>query len=256
MSDNRSTLERELERLSPSRIHFEQLVGRRDRKRRNQRIAAAVVGIAVFVAAIWVVTTAGSFDRTTTPADKPTLNPADTAEEVALGFLDAIAAFDAETAMNYVADDADLTGMTNPQVPADTEGLSLMLSMFEATGSKLILTSCETAAFGSDTSVVCYYDFHELRSDEIGRGPFSGGYFVFTVRDGAIVRASVSENLEKFERQMWEPFAEWVSSTYPRDAAVMYLDRTLVQFRLSPESIRLWERHTREYVEEVNQGNA
>jgi hypothetical protein len=36
----------------------------------------------------------------------------------------------------------------------------------------------------------------------------------------------------------------------------MYLDRTLVQFRLSLESIRLWERHTREYVEEVKQGTA
>ena len=53
MSDNRSTLERELERLSPSRIPFEQLVRRRDRKRRNQRVAAGVVGIAVFVAAVW-----------------------------------------------------------------------------------------------------------------------------------------------------------------------------------------------------------
>jgi hypothetical protein len=245
MSDNRSTLERELERLSPSRIHFEQLVRRRDRKRRNQRIAAGVVGIAVFVAAVWIVTTAGSFDRTT-PADKPTVNTAE--EEVARGFLDALAAFDAQKAMSYVADDADLTGLIGPQVPADTEGLSLMLSLFEAWGSKLILTSCETVAHESDTSVVCDFDFHGLRSDEIGRGPFSGGSFVITVRDGAIIRAWVSKPPEEFERQMWEPFAEWVSSTYPKDAAVMYLDGML-QARLSPESIRLWERHTREYVE-------
>jgi hypothetical protein len=27
-------------------------------------------------------------------------------------------------------------------------------------------------------------------------------------------------------------FVEWVSSTHPRDAAVMYLDRTLAQWRL------------------------
>jgi hypothetical protein len=45
---------------------WERLVGRRDRKRRNQRIAAGVVGIAVFVAAIWFVTADRPFDRTET----------------------------------------------------------------------------------------------------------------------------------------------------------------------------------------------
>ena len=267
--------ERDLEQaervFAPPEGSFDRFLRRRDRKRRNKRIAAGLVGIGIFVAAVWIVTTAGSFDRTQTPADKPTVNPADTAKEVALGFLDAIAAFDAQKAISYVADDADFRGIIRisstspgpfaPIAPpnaqgTDTEGLSLMLSMGEAAGSKLILTSCETAAFASDTSVVCDFDFHLIRSDQIGRGPFSGSYFVFTVRDGAIVRASVSENSEKFERQMWEPFAEWVSSKYPKDAALMYLGGTLAHQRLSPESIRLWERHTRDYVRAVQQGTA
>lgn len=47
---------------------FERLRVRRDRKQRNQRIAAGVVGIAVFLAAVWIVTSVGSFDRTQTPA--------------------------------------------------------------------------------------------------------------------------------------------------------------------------------------------
>ena len=229
----------------------------------------AIAGGAFAVAAVWVVATGGPFARTdatiapavaTTPANKPTANPADTAKEVALGFLDAYAAFDAQKAMSYVADDADLTGFIDPQVPADTEGLSLMLSMFEAWGYKLILTSCETVAHESDTSVVCESVFHALGSDQIGRGPFSNSSFVITVRDGAIIRAWVSKPPEKFDRQMWEPFAEWVSSTYPRDAAVMYVKGTLeplfslesiptLEPRFSLESIRLWERHTREYVE-------
>ena len=38
---------------------------RRDRKRRNQRIAASVVGITIFVAAIWTVTSGGALDRST-----------------------------------------------------------------------------------------------------------------------------------------------------------------------------------------------
>ena len=51
---------------------------RRDRKRRNQRIAAGVVGIAVFVAAIWIVTSGMSLQRSQTPGGggfEPTGSP-------------------------------------------------------------------------------------------------------------------------------------------------------------------------------------
>ena len=257
MDDLRTLVRDEMARAGSPSYSFNDLGRRRDRKRRNQRIAAGVVGIAVFVAAIWVVTTAGSFDRTT-PADQPTVKPDAAAEEVALGFLDAYAAFDAQKAMTYVADDLDLRGVLNVahQVPANTEGLSLKLSLLQAVGYEQTVTSCEAAAFGSDTSVVCEYVFHALGSDQIGRGPFSGNSYVFTVRDGAIVRAGEARNLDKFDRQMWWPFAEWVSSTYPKDAGVMYLHGPRSIARFSPESIRLWERHTREYVEAVQKGTA
>ena len=258
MDDLRTLVRDEMARAGSPSYSFDDLGRRRDRKRRNQRITAGVVGIAVFVAAVWVVTTAGSFDRTTTPADKPTVDPADKAKEVALGFLDAYAAFDAQKAMTYMAEDADLRGVLNVahQVPANTEGLSLKLSLLQAVGYEQTVTSCEAAAFGSDTSVVCDYVFHALGSDQIGRGPFSGNSYVFTVRDGAIVRAWEARNLDKFFQQMWWPFAEWVSSTYPKDAAVMYLHGPRGVARFSLESIRLWQRHTREYVEEVRQGTA
>jgi hypothetical protein len=38
---------------------------RHDRKRRNQRIAAGVVGITILGAALWIVTSGGAFDRST-----------------------------------------------------------------------------------------------------------------------------------------------------------------------------------------------
>jgi hypothetical protein len=61
-----------LDRLAPlfeaPEPSFEAFLRRRDRKRRNQRISAGVVGIALFVAAIWIVTSSLSFDRTETPA--------------------------------------------------------------------------------------------------------------------------------------------------------------------------------------------
>jgi hypothetical protein len=68
MSDVRTILERGVGGATPPPDGFGRMLRRRDRKRRNQRIGAGVVGIAVFVAAIWVVMTGGPFDRSQTPA--------------------------------------------------------------------------------------------------------------------------------------------------------------------------------------------
>jgi hypothetical protein len=60
--------ERDLEQaervFAPPEGSFDGFLRRRDRKRRNNRIAAGIVGIAVFVAAVWIVTSGGAFNRT------------------------------------------------------------------------------------------------------------------------------------------------------------------------------------------------
>ena len=68
MIDERDVFEKSFRRYEPEGGSFERLVHRRNRKRRNQRITAGVVGIAVFVVAVWIVTSGLSFDRTQTPA--------------------------------------------------------------------------------------------------------------------------------------------------------------------------------------------
>jgi Tol biopolymer transport system component len=71
MSDLKALLERADRAVSDVPLPADGLEGlqrRRDRKRRSQRLTAGVVGIAVFVAAVWIVTTGGSSDRTQTPA--------------------------------------------------------------------------------------------------------------------------------------------------------------------------------------------
>ena len=68
MTEYRSVLERAGSNAPPPDLQLERVLRRRDRKRRNQRIAAGVVGIAVFVAAAWIVTSAGSLDRSQAPA--------------------------------------------------------------------------------------------------------------------------------------------------------------------------------------------
>ena len=80
MSEYRSTLERELERLSPPRIPFDQLQRRRDRKRRDQRIRAGVLGLAVAIVMGWLGLNAirstpsiPAVDPTPTPIEDPHL---------------------------------------------------------------------------------------------------------------------------------------------------------------------------------------
>jgi Tol biopolymer transport system component len=71
--------ERDLEQaervFAPPEGSFDAFLRRLDRKRRNRRITAGVVGIAVFVAAVWAVTSGLSFDRTQRPAIQPTPSP-------------------------------------------------------------------------------------------------------------------------------------------------------------------------------------
>jgi hypothetical protein len=168
------------------------------------------------------------------------------AEEIAARFLEAFGAFDVNQATTYLADDAVIASMGANDDPR------LLISYLEATGYRQILDPCEVGdTTASGTTVRCAFTFHALRSGEIGLGPYTGGAFDLVVRDGEIVRVSQGWEIEEFSPQVWEPFAEWVSTTYPEDAAVMYVDASLSGVRLTEEAIRLWGRRTREYVEEV-----
>jgi hypothetical protein len=168
--------------------------------------------------------------------------------EVATGFVEAFGAFDAEQAITYLADGASLRmdATTPEQLPAFT-------SLLEAQGYKQILHPCEVTGSGpSGTQVRCPFDWHGIRSDQIGLGPYPG-HWDLTVRDGEIAVVVLSWNHEKeFSPQMWEPFADWVSRNYPKDFDVMYVGGGS-NFSLTEESIRLWEQHTREYVKELRQ---
>ena len=177
-------------------------------------------------------------------------------EEVATSFINAYGAFDADQAIAYLADDAEISGLVTSVGAQGMQGtvgeFRLLIALLEAQGYKQMVKSCEqTTASASGATFSCTFDFHVLRSDEIGRGPYSGSSFDITVRDGKVVQASKQWATAEFSAQLWEPFARWVSKTHPLDAAVMYVDETQSGTRLTEESIRLWDRHTRGYVEEV-----
>lgn len=87
-----------LDRLAPlvgtSEPSIEMFLRRRDRKRRNERIGAAVVGLSVFLAAVWLVTNAGSYDGAPVPANS---SPGPTAPTPSVEFT-------ADPARNFVLD--------------------------------------------------------------------------------------------------------------------------------------------------------
>jgi hypothetical protein len=256
MPDVREVYEMVTKQKPPEPGALERQQKRQVRSARNKKIGALVVAAAIGVVAIVLILRTHPGLDTTTPANGSTaVNPVGAAEEVATSFLGAYGAFNAEQATTYLADDADLTGFIGSGYSEGPEGLPRFISFLEAEGYEQTITSCEGSPVGPDISVVCAFDFHAIRSDEVGRGPFTGSTFTFTVRDGQIFRASQYWEIAKFSPQMWEPFAHWVSTTYPKDAAVMYQDGTYANYSLTQRSIRLWEQRTREYVKQVRAGS-
>ncbi len=233
-----------------------QLDHQRHQARRRKIAAFAVAAVISLTAIVLLLMNLPGQDPRVPASPQPSvpvIDPVDTAaEEVARGYLDAFGAFDVEAATTYLADDADVTGMTEG---IGVDGLPLMTALLKAQGYKQTITSCEATHLNADSTVICSFDLHSIRSDEIGRGPFSGSYFRVRVRDGEITDASMQWWTEEYSPQMWEPFADWVSTTYPEDVRVMYND-TLSSPQLTHRSIRLWGQHTREYVRAVQAGEA
>jgi hypothetical protein len=257
MPDVKEVYEMVTKQRPPDAGALERQRTRQIRAMRNRRAGAFVVAAAIGVAAVAVILgTRGGSEPRTPLGERPTVSPV----EVATGFIEAYGSLDVERTISHLADNADvfpLIGWVGTGVDEPPEGFQLLFSLLEAQGYKQTLGSCEeVGSSASVTSLRCTYDFHSLRSDEIGRGPYSGSYFDLLVRDGEIVRASSYMEIEKFGPQMWDPFARWVSRNYPEDVAVMYVDETQSLEQVNEASIRLWEQHTRDYVEEVNQADA
>jgi hypothetical protein len=223
----------------------------REPRRPSRIVLLGMAAIALLAIAIVLVAVAQTRDDAPATAQAPAVPqaPENTvnagAERVATRFLEAFGAFDVDQVRTYLADDATIASMGADDDPR------LLISWLEATGYEQTLHSCEQVGNSASGSIRCPFDFHALRSGEIGRGPFGGSSFELVVRDGKVVQVSQGWEIEKFSPRMWEPFAKWVSKAHPKDTAVMYLDENLTAVRLSEESIRLWERNTQRYVDEV-----
>lgn len=219
---------------------------RQRRTSRNRKIGAFIVVGAIVVAAIVVILEARGGGHATTPADRSAPATRETTE-VATGFVQAFGAFDADRVISYLAADADISELEQGGV----EKLPSMLSLLQGMGYQQLLDHCEEwNSSSAGTDVHCPFAFHAIRSNELGKGPYRGSSFDLTVNDGRVVRASIYFETTRFSPQVWEPFADWISATYPKDGAVMF-DASYSNWRLTPKSIRLWRQHSREYVDVV-----
>lgn len=210
------------------------------RRRRRGWIAGGLVAAAAAIVLIaWGPDLGSNQAETVTPAQ------VDTPTEVATGFLDAYASFDSDRVVSYLAE-----GSSRDEWLRD-------IRWNEAVGFRFLLDRCtKESSSPTGTVVRCAYDFYALRSDELGRGPFSDNVFTLTVQDGKIV--ATDQGLEfmtnGFSDQMWDPFAAWVAEAHPGDAAKMYADWPQQTLQAAnDESIELWDRNTREYVETEKQ---
>ncbi len=168
-----------------------------------------------------------------------------TPSNVAAGFVEAYGAYDSDAASDFLADDAEILGLGVEIGNRDDFGLWLRL--LEAEGYSHVIDGCEErSSSDAGTTVRCTVDFHDLRSDEMGLGPYSGTYFDLTVVDGEIVKSIKNWGIAEFSPQMWEPFVAWVSANHPEDLSAMGLDDN--QQRLTEAAIGLWEERTKEYV--------
>jgi hypothetical protein len=86
MPDLGTRLKRELESIEVRPFTMDDFHVRRGRERQHQRLAASVVGIAVFVVAMWIVRDIGSLDRTRTdvPGGSGAIGPTVTGPVVAV----------------------------------------------------------------------------------------------------------------------------------------------------------------------------
>ena len=180
---------------------------------------------------------------TSAPAPAPAAAPTE-AETVAANFLAAYAAYDADAIAALLAATRDVAGLWHP---ADWR---LGLRFMQATGSRVIVAECHEPRSSSAAVLVrCPFEYHGLRSSELGLGPYDGSYMDLTVRDGEIVSMAMQwVNIENgFSAEMLEPFTHGSPPRIPTTSPPCTSMRPEPE-RITPDSIPLWEQRTQEYV--------
>jgi hypothetical protein len=217
-----------------------------ERRRRQWLVGGGVA--AALAAAVTAAVVAGRAEPPADRAPEPVTEPPGLAIALAEDFVEAFGSYDLARATAHLSEDAQVQIMGDSLRPGTR--------WMKATGFRVIPGPCDKYTAGeTGTMVRCAFDYHGLRSDELGRGPFTGSAIYVTVQDGEVDAVlMVLEFLSNgFSHQMWEPFADWVAKARPAKAAVMYADWPEQSLESHDRrSVRLWAETTREYVRRVS----
>jgi hypothetical protein len=239
MPELKEVFEMVTNQTEPDLDSWKQQDERQRRTARNRKLGVFALAAAIAVVAVVMMLRADDgADKTKVGTDR-TSSP----QQVATSFAETYGAFDADGAMDHLADDADISGLLLG--PSDVEGvepeLRLNLAMLDAAGFIQLLGSCEvTQTEGSASTVQCPFDFHIAGSDYEGQAsaPFTGASYALSVADGEITEAAVDWGGDL--ARIWKDFADWVSQSHPDDVVSMFADDSHSAIRLSEESLRLW----------------
>lgn len=155
------------------------------RRRRSRSVGgAAVAGLAI-AGVMW----AGSsvvIETSPAPATPDQTLTETPAEQVANGYVQAHAEYDAERAVSYMSEqlreDADVV-----------ESLLDNMRWLEAVDGQYLLRPCEEVSTDEDGTLVrCGFEMHAMRSEELGLGPFGDNWFILTVQDAALTSVYLS----------------------------------------------------------------
>ncbi len=210
------------------------------------RWTVAVAAAAVVVAALggW---TLGRL------ADDGDLRPAGPSTELsdaesAQGFVEAYADGDVLRAASYLA-----SGQYEPYPGWETE-----IERNLAWGVTFLFEPCEVTADGSfGSAVLCPFDLHVMRSDAVGKGPFTGNTFTVIVKDGAVMEADNQMAWEtNGQGEYIDTVYAWVKRNYPQQWDFLSLDEPDVPHAQWQRWLRLWDRALDAYLEAKTGGSA
>jgi hypothetical protein len=248
MPELKEVFEMVTKQSEPDLDSWNQQEERHRRTARNRKVGVFVLAAAIAVVAMVFILRADDGTDSTTVGTDATSTP----QQIATSFAEAYGAFDADRAITYLADDADISGLMLG--PADVEGtetlVRLNLAMLDATGFVQLLGPCEEINRGSPASVVrCPFDFFIADSDYGGQSsaPFTGASYDLSVEGGKITHASV--DWAGPLAGLWKDFTDWVSQNHPDDLSSMFADDTYATIRLNERSGSLWRVNLYRYVE-------
>ena len=212
------------------------------RQRTGVAVAAAVV-LVVLAGAFFATTRLLGSDDASLPAGP---SRTDRAIQVATNLFDAYDANDADGMLALMTRDAITPEWTSVDNVRDDARWR------EAVGWTETRRQCapDGKPVGDLVYLRCDFALDALGSEQLGRGPFEGGYWAVHVRRGKVVSltSEFPYTTNGFSTDMWEPFEAFVSENYPEDHGVMYEDETAEAGRPDSESLQLWEQHIADYI--------